>query len=57
MTWKTLNENNKYEVSDTGLVRRIDTKRNLTGCITSGYRSVKLTFENSLNNFSENCRT
>lgn len=47
MTWKTLNENNRYEVSDTGLVRRIDTKRNLSGCITSGYRSVKLTFDNS----------
>lgn len=47
MTWKALNENNKYEVSDTGLVRRIDTKRNLAGCIASGYRSVKLTFDNS----------
>ena len=47
MTWKTLNENNKYEVSDTGLVRRIDTKRNLNGCIASGYRSVKLTFDDS----------
>ena len=47
MTWCVLNENNKYEISDTGIVRRIETKRNLNGCITSGYRSVKLTFENS----------
>ena len=47
MIWQILNENNKYEVSDTGVVRRIDTKRVLNGCITSGYRSVKLTFENS----------
>jgi hypothetical protein len=47
MIWRTLNENNKYEVSNTGVVRRKDTQRNLSGCITSGYRSVKLTFENS----------
>lgn len=47
MFWKILNENNKYEISDTGLVRRVDNQRQLTGCITSGYRSVKLTFENS----------
>ena len=47
MIWKTLKENNKYEISDTGLVRRIDTKQTLSGCITSGYRSVKLTFNNS----------
>ena len=47
MIWKTLKENDKYEISDTGLVRRIDTKQTLSGCITSGYRSVKLTFNNS----------
>lgn len=47
MIWHTLNENDKYEVSDTGMVRRVDTKRTLNGCITSGYRSVKLTFDNS----------
>ena len=47
MIWKVINENNKYEVSDTGIVRRIDTGHTLSGCITSGYRSVKLTFENS----------
>ena len=47
MVWQILKENNKYEISDTGLVRRLTTKRVLTGCITSGYRSVKLTFDNS----------
>lgn len=47
MIWKTLNENDKYEVSNTGIIRRKDTQRTLNGCITSGYRSVKLTFENS----------
>lgn len=45
--WKTIKYNDKYEVSDAGVVRRIDTQRVLAGCITSGYRSVKLTFENS----------
>lgn len=45
--WKTIKYNDKYEVSDTGIVRRIDSQRVLAGCITSGYRSVKLTFENS----------
>lgn len=45
--WKTLNENDRYEVSDSGEVRRKDTQRTLSGCITSGYRSVKLTFDNS----------
>ena len=47
MNWCVLNENDKYEISDTGIVRRIDTKHSLNGCITSGYRSVKLTFDNS----------
>ena len=47
MNWCVLNENDKYEISDTGIVRRIDTKRSLNGCITSGYRSVKLTFNDS----------
>lgn len=44
MIWKTTNECSLYEVSDTGLVRRIETKRVLKGCVTSGYRSVKFTF-------------
>ena len=47
MIWKVLNESKNYEVSDTGLVRRIETKHELKGCISSGYRSVKLTFNNS----------
>lgn len=45
--WKTVKYNDKYEVSDTGIVRKKDTQRTLSGCIASGYRSVKLTFENS----------
>lgn len=47
MIWRTLKENNKYEVSETGLIRRRDTQKTLSGCLTGGYRSVKLTFENS----------
>ena len=47
MVWHIIKENSKYEVSDTGIVRRIDTQRTLSGCITSGYKSVKLTFDNS----------
>lgn len=47
MIWKDVSFNDKYEVSDTGLVRRKDTQHILKGCITSGYRSVKLTFDNS----------
>jgi hypothetical protein len=46
MEWRTIIYNDKYEVSNTGLVRRIDSQHILQGCITSGYRSVKLTFEN-----------
>ena len=45
--WKTVKYNNKYEVSDTGIVRKKDSQRTLSGCISSGYRSVKLTSENS----------
>lgn len=45
--WKDISFNNNYEVSDTGIVRRKDNKNVLKGCITSGYRSVKLTFNNS----------
>lgn len=45
--WKVLEINPNYEVSDEGLVRRVNNKNVLKGCITSGYRSVKLTFENS----------
>ena len=47
MNWCTLNQNEKYEVSDTGLVRRKDSQHILSGCLTQGYKSVKLTFENS----------
>lgn len=47
MTWLTLKENDKYEVSDTGIVRRKNNHHVLSGCITSGYRSIKLTFDNS----------
>lgn len=42
--WKIVQECNLYEVSETGLVRRVDNKHELKGCITSGYRSVKFTF-------------
>lgn len=44
--WKDISQNNKYEVSDTGIVRRKDNKNVLSGCVASGYRSVKLTFDN-----------
>lgn len=45
--WKDVKFNSNYEVSDSGIVRRKSNKNVLKGCITSGYRSVKLTFENS----------
>lgn len=45
--WKDIEFNPNYEVSDSGIVRRKSNKNVLKGCITSGYRSVKLTFENS----------
>lgn len=45
--WKDIEFNSNYEVSDSGIVRRKSNKNVLKGCITSGYRSVKLTFENS----------
>lgn len=45
--WKDVIYNNAYEVSDEGIVRRKSNQNVLKGCITSGYRSVKLTFENS----------
>lgn len=45
--WKDIEFNTNYEVSDKGIVRRKNNKNVLKGCITSGYRSVKLTFENS----------
>lgn len=45
MEWKTIRYNDKYEVSDTGLVRRKDSGHILSGCIAQGYRSVKLTFD------------
>ena len=44
--WKDISQNNRYEVSDTGIIRRKDNKNVLSGCIASGYRSVKLTFDN-----------
>ena len=45
--WKDIEFNTNYEISDKGIVRRKNNKNVLKGCITSGYRSVKLTFENS----------
>ena len=45
--WKDIEFNSNYEVSDQGIVRRKSNQNVLKGCITSGYRSVKLTFENS----------
>jgi len=42
--WKDIEFNTNYEISDTGIVRRKNNKNVLKGCITSGYRSVKLTF-------------
>ena len=45
--WKDIECNSKYEISDRGIVRRKNNKNVLKGCITSGYRSVKLTFDNS----------
>ena len=47
MEWKTIKYNDKYEVSDTGLVRTKKTGHIHSGCIAQGYLSVKLTFENS----------
>lgn len=48
MKWKTIQHNDKYEVSDTGVVRRKDSRHVHQGCIDGGgYRSVKFTFENS----------
>ena len=48
MEWKTISFNDKYEVSDTGLVRTKATGHIHSGCITYGYKSVKLTFDNSV---------
>lgn len=45
--WKDIEFNTNYEISNSGIVRRKNNKNVLKGCITSGYRSVKLTFENS----------
>ena len=45
--WIDIKFNTNYEISDTGIVRRKSNKNVLKGCITSGYRSVKLTFEKS----------
>lgn len=45
--WKDIEFNNNYEISNEGIVRRKSNKNVLKGCITSGYRSVKLTFDNS----------
>lgn len=45
--WKIIDFNPNYEISDEGIVRRVNNKNVLKGCITSGYQSVKLTFENS----------
>lgn len=48
MEWKTIKYNDKYEVSDTGLVRTKKTGHIHSGRIAQGYLSVKLTFENSV---------
>lgn len=45
--WKDIEFNSNYEISDRGIVRRKNNKNVLKGCITNGYRSVKLTFDNS----------
>ena len=45
--WKDIEFNSNYEISDRGIVRRKNNKNVLKGCITSGYRSVKLIFDNS----------
>ena len=45
--WKDIEFNPNYEISDLGIVRRKNNKNVLKGCITSGYHSVKLTFNNS----------
>ena len=45
--WKDIEFNVNYEISSEGIVRRKQNKNVLKGCITSGYRSVKLTFDNS----------
>ena len=49
--WKDIEFNPNYEISDLGIVRRKNNKNVLKGCITSGYRSVKLTFNNSNTSF------
>lgn len=46
--WKDIEFNDRYEVSDDGIVRRKSSGHVLKGCIISGYRSVKLTFDNSI---------
>lgn len=48
MEWKTIKYNDKYEVSDTGMVRRKETHHIHSGCVDgNGYISVKLIFEKS----------
>lgn len=47
LMWKDIIYNDAYEISDEGIVRRKSNQNVLKGCISSGYRSVKLTFENS----------
>lgn len=47
MEWKTIKYNDKYEVSDTGLVRTKSTGHIHSGCIACGYQSIKLTFNGS----------
>lgn len=44
--WKDIIYCDLYEVSDEGIVRRKQNKNVLKGCMTSGYRSVKLTYSN-----------
>lgn len=42
--WKDVCYCDLYEVNESGLVRRKSNRHVLNGCLTSGYKSVKLTF-------------
>lgn len=44
--WKDIVYCDLYEISSEGIVRRKNNQNVLKGCITSGYRSVKLTYMN-----------
>lgn len=44
MIWKDVIYCDLYEISDEGIVRRKSNRNVLKGCVSSGYRSVKLTY-------------